>query len=328
MALVAGTTHTYNQSGLREDLYDVISNISPTETPFQTNIEKRGAKTRYHEWLVDSLATAANNQQLEGDDASFATAVTVTRMGNYTQIMRKTFLVSGTLEAVDKAGRKSEVKYQLMKAGKEIIRDLETALTNSNAGSAGGIATARQMTGVEAFIPTTDNGGNGVRMADTTGSTSSWGQTTAHVVVDPTAASGKPITSTQLLTALQLAWADGGDIDVIMTGPTTRRTIRTFGNLATNQIQLNKSGEAAKLIDTVEIYVSDYGKHKLVLNRFSRDQTALCLDMSTWAMATLRPMETKTLAVTGDAEKRMIVMEATLVCKNPDANAKVIGCSA
>lgn len=321
MALVSGTTHTYNQAGLREDLYDVISNISPTDTPFQTGIEKRTAKARLHEWLTDTLGAAENNQQLEGDDASYATAVTVTRMSNNTQIMRKTFLVSGTLDAVDKAGRKSEIKYQLMKAGKELIRDLETALTNANTGSAGGIATARQMIGAEAFIPTTDNGGNGVRMSDL-GSTTSFGGT--HLVTDGTDVA---MTSTKLLNAVQNAWTDGGNIDVIMTNTGPRSRIRTFGNLATNQIQLNKGGETAKLIDGVEIYVTDYGKHKLVLNRFVRNKTALVLDMSTWAMATLRPMATETLAKTGDAEKRMVIMESTLVCMNPDANSKVCDAS-
>ena len=321
MALVSGTTHTYNQAGLREDLYDIISNISSTEVPFQTGIDKRGAKARYHEWLNDTLAAATNNAQLEGDDAAYTTAVTVTRMGNYNQIHRKSFLISGTLEAVDKAGRKSEVKYQLMKAGKEVMRDLEVALTNNNTGSAGGAATARTMTGAEAFIPSTDNGGNGIRMSDT-GSTTSFGGT--HLVTDGTDVA---MTSTKLLNAIQLAWTDGGDIDTIMTNTGPRARIRTFGNLATNQIQLNSGGEATKLIDGVEIYVTDYGKHKLVLNRFVRNKTALVLDMSTWCLATLRPMTTETLAKTGDAEKRQIIMEATLVCKNPDANSKVSDCS-
>ena len=113
MAVVTGTTSTHNQAGLREDLWDVITNSSPTDTPFQDNIDKTKAKAKLHEWLTDSLAAVAVNAQIEGDDASYATAVTVTRLTASTQILRKTFLVSGTLEAADKAGRKSEIKYQL-----------------------------------------------------------------------------------------------------------------------------------------------------------------------------------------------------------------------
>ena len=291
------------------------------ERPFTQNIEKVTAKARLHEWLNDALSAAATNAQLEGDDASYTTAATVTRLSNTCQILRKNFLVSGTLEAVDKAGRKSEVKYQLKKHGKELLRDLEKASVGNQTGSAGGIATARQMTGAEAWIPTTDNGGNGVRMGDTTGSTSSFAA--GHVVTDATAASGKPLTSTALLNAIELAWNDGGEIDTIMTNTGPRRTIRTFGNLATNQIQLNKGGETAKLIDGVEVYVTDYGKHKLVLNPFMRNTTVLCLDMSMWAMAWLRPVATEQLAKTGDGMKHQVICEATLVCRNPDANAKV-----
>ena len=322
MAQVTGTTDSYRQSGLREDLWDVISNISPMERPFTQNIERVKAKATTHSWITDSLATATSNKQIEGDDATFATAVTVTKLSNTCQILRKTFLVSGTLESVDKAGRASEVKYQLMKAGNEILRDLEWAALSPQIGSAGGSGTARQMAGAEAWIPSTDNNGNGVRggNANSSGSTAAYTSPGGGVVTDGT---NTTLTSTGLLTALGLAWDDGGEVDTILTGKFQRNIIRGFGNLATNNITLNKGGEAVKLVDSVEVYVSDYGKHKLVLSRFMRPETVLCLDMSKWAMATLRPLSTESLAKTGDAEKRMMLMEATLVCRNPDASAKV-----
>lgn len=322
MALVAGTTHTYNQAGLREDLWDTISNISPMDRPFTQNMEKIKANARLHEWLTDSLAAAATNSQLEGDDASFVTAATVTRLSAPTQILRKQFAVSGTLEAVDKAGRKSEIKYQLKKLGNEILRDLEYAAVRNQTGSAGGIATARAMTGAEAWIPSSENGGNAVGMGDTTGTTSSFAA--GHVVTDATAASGKPVTSTALLSVLQKVWNDGGEVDTLMSNSGPRGTIRLLGNLATNNIQLNNGGETVKLIDGAEIYVTDYGKHKLVLNRHMRQSTVLALDTSMWALAFLRPLQTKDIADTGDtAGKKLLVMEATLVCRNPDANGKV-----
>jgi len=173
MAQVTGTTDSYQQGGLREDLWDVISNISPMERPFTSNIDRITAKARTHEWLTDSLATASSNKQIEGDDTTFTTAVTVTKLANTCQILKKSFIVSGTLEAVDKAGRKSEVKYQLMKAGNELLRDLEWTLLSPQQATVGGSGTARQMAGAEAWIPSTDNSGNGVRggNADSSGST-------------------------------------------------------------------------------------------------------------------------------------------------------------
>jgi hypothetical protein len=323
MAQVAGTTDTYDQAGLREELHDVISNISPMDRPFTSNIDQVSGKARYTEWLKDSLAAAALNAQIEGDDASYTTAVTVTRLGNYQQIFRKSFIVSGTLDAVDKAGRKSEVKYQLMKAGKELMRDIEFAALGMQQSSAGGSGTARRiMGGAASWIPTTDNSGNGERMS--AGSTAAFASGITGTV---TAGTNVTLTSTALLNALGYAWDDGGETDTILTGKFNRKIIRTFGNLATNQIQLNKSGEAAKLIDSVEVYVTDFGKHKLVLSRFQDEENVFCFDMKTWAMSYLRPVMTETLAKTGDAEKRMLIAEATLVCRNPDANAKVQDCA-
>jgi len=318
MAEAAGTTTTYDQAGLREELHDVISNISPMDRPFTSNIGTLSGKARFTEWLKDDLASAALNAQVEGDEASFTTAVTVTRLGNYQQIFRKAFIISGTLDSVDKAGRKSEVKYQLMKAGKELMRDIEFSALGMQESSAGGASTARQMGGVGSWIPTSENGGNGYRMS--AGSTAAFASGVTGVVTPGT---NVTLTSTALLTALQYAWVDGGETDTILTGPHNRKIIRTFGNLATNQIQLNKSGEAATLIDSVEVYVTDYGKHKLVLSRFQDEENVYCLDMKTWALSYLRPVSQHTLAKTGDAEKRMLIAEATLVCRNPDANAKV-----
>ncbi len=256
MAQITGTTDTYQQAGLREDLWNVISNISPMERPFTSNIDKIDAKARTHEWLTDSLATAGSNKQIEGDDATYNTAVTVTRLANTCQIMRKSFIVSGTLESVDKAGRKSEIKYQLMKAGNELLRDLEWTALSPQIGSVGGSGTARQMAGAEAWIPSTDNSGNGVRggNADSSGSTAAYTSPGGGAVTDGT---NTTLSSTGLLTALGLAWDDGGDPDTIMTGRFQRNRIRTFGNLAQNQIQLNKGGEPVKLIDSVEVYISD-----------------------------------------------------------------------
>lgn len=322
MAQLTGTTDSYQQAGLREDLWNVISNISPMDRPFTANIDRISAKARTHEWLTDSLATATSNKHIEGDDTTFTTAVTVTRLANTAQILKKSFLVSGTLEAVDKAGRKSEIKYQLTKAGQELLRDLEfTAIGKQNA-TAGGSGTARQMAGAEAWIPTSDNSGNGYRMSS--GSTAAYSSPGGGVVTDGT---NVALTSTALLTALEYAWTDGGDVDTIMTNTFQRKAIRGFGNLATNQIQLNKSGEAAKLIDSVEVYVSDFGKHKLVLNRFMSTDVVMCFQMDKWALAELRPMTTETLAKTGDGEKRHVLWEGTLVCRNPNASAKVQDCT-
>jgi hypothetical protein len=122
MTAPSGTFQTHQAIGNREDLTDAIYNLSPTETPFVTMAAKVKAKAVNHEWQTDELAAAASNANIEGDDSSTNTAVPTVRLNNYCQIFKKTIQVSGTQESVNKAGRDSEIAYQLMKRGKEIKR--------------------------------------------------------------------------------------------------------------------------------------------------------------------------------------------------------------
>jgi hypothetical protein len=98
----------------------------------------------FHEWQTDALASATSaNAAIEGNDATSATISPTVRLGNYTQIVQKTIQVSGTLEAVNKAGRRSERAYQLAKASAELKRDMETIITANQGRDAGSSSTAR-----------------------------------------------------------------------------------------------------------------------------------------------------------------------------------------
>ena len=144
MTQISGTYSTYDAVGEREDLSDVIYNISPTDTPFMSAIAKTKATAVNHEWQLDSLAAAsASNAAVEGDEVAFSAPASTTRKGNYTQIATKSVLVSGTLDAVNKAGRNSELAYQISKRSKELKRDMEASLTANNAPVAGDDTTAR-----------------------------------------------------------------------------------------------------------------------------------------------------------------------------------------
>jgi len=159
MSAIANTFQTYDAKGIREDLSDIIYNISPTETPFMANAGRGKASNTLFEWQTDSLAnTNTSNAQLEGDDVSSFDAVSPTvRLGNYTQISRKTVVIAGTEEVVNKAGRKSELAYQLAKKGKELKRDME-AICLANQGAAAGNDTTARVTGsILAFIKTNVN---------------------------------------------------------------------------------------------------------------------------------------------------------------------------
>jgi hypothetical protein len=153
MTIVTNTFTTYSAIGMREDLSDVIDNISPTTTPLYSLLKKGKCNGRFFEWQTDALATAANNAQLEGDDVgSFTAVVPTVRYGNYCQISTKNFIISRTENIVDKAGRAKEIDYQTVKKTKEIKRDMEVALIQNTTFNAGATGTARQSRGLAGWI--------------------------------------------------------------------------------------------------------------------------------------------------------------------------------
>lgn len=318
MGQATGTTDTFDLVGLAEDVEDIIYNISPMDTPFITKAKRTKATAVSHQWQTDSLAAAAANRGIEGDESTFATASPTTLLSNFCQISRKSVLVSGTADAVRKYGRKEEFAYQIAKKGKELKRDMEFALIQNQASSAGGSATARSSAGVESMIA-------GNRVLGTGNSTGTTPGYAAGVWAAPTDGTATAMTEGDLVSALELAWTDGGDPSVIMVGAALKRKIGTFaGASAYAGVSVNQGRTAqGVIVGGVDLYVSDFGQHSIVLNRFMRTGTLLALDMDYWSVAFLRPIKFEERAKTGDATKGEIFCEYTLVGQNPDASAKI-----
>jgi hypothetical protein len=325
-------TQTYNiraAGGLREDLEDVIQDLFPMETYGFTNFEKVKAKATYHEWLTDSLATPAtatiNQGSLEGADFSETTIAGPTRMGNYTQINTKQFMVSGTLEAVDKAGRRSELARQAMKQMRELKRDIEAQIFGSQGSTAGATASARASGGIDAWIGTTDHGGNGIKATSTAAvSAVGWTAGSSSLTTVSEGATTGALTEALLQDALGNAWEDGGNPSVVVVGRALKAKIDAFTGIATRYRDV-ASKTQAQIIGAADVYVSDFGTHTVVLSRYCRATTAYCLDPDYWKLAYLRAPSMREIPRTGDAEKRQIIAEWTLVAANPNASAKVAG---
>lgn len=317
MSLPTNTFSKYDAVGNREDLEDIIYDISPTDTPFLSNAGKVKAKGVFHEWQTDSLASAATNTQLEGDDATGNTLSATTRYGNYCQIARKVVVVSGTQEAVDKAGRDSEMKYQIAKAGKALKRDMEYALTRNQASRAGSEATARQLGSVESWMFSV--AGN---VVDGTGGTTPAYSSGVSAPTDASSTNTITFTEARLKSVIKSCWEDGGDPKMIMVGPYNKQQASAFAGIATLYKDVPGKKQAT-VIGAADVYVSDFGEHMIVPNRFNRDRTALVLDMDYWKVATLRPIQQIPLAKTGDSEKREMLVEFTLVAANPNASGKI-----
>lgn len=328
MGQLTGTTDTYRigaAGGNREDLEDVIWELDPLDTYCLSNFDRVKADATFHEWEMDTLVGVTANRQLEGDDATMVTVTAATRAGNYCQISRKTFLISGTQEVVSKAGRKSEIKRQMKKQMKELKNDMEYAIVRNQGSSAGGSATARSSGGLEAWIPSTDNSGNGVKATTTaSGSTAAF---TSNVVAAPTdGATTGAFNETAFLAAIELAWTDGGDPSSILMSASNKKLASAFAGVATKTH--NVEGRSKPVIaGDVDIYVSAFGTHNFILHRHVRGSTVLCLDPNYWAVATLRAPFMEPLAKTGDGEKYQLLSEFTLVSRNHNASAKVANCT-
>lgn len=301
---------TYSTStaiGQREDLSDVIYNISPTETPFMSSIGKTKATAVYHEWQTDSLAAATTaNAAVEGADASSATLSPTVRLGNYAQIIQKTVQVSGTLDAVNKAGRKSEKAYQMAKASAELKRDLETILLSNQGRSAGSSTTARKLGSVLSWIKTNSDVGSGGADPATIG------------VSTRTDGTQRTFTEALLKTVVAEVYASGGAPKILMVGATGKQKVSSFAGIAA-QRYMAPSNTPTTIIGAADVYMSDFGTMSVVPNRFMRARDALIIDPEYAALAYLRPFQTNELAKTGDSENTQLLAEVTLEVKNEAA---------
>lgn len=304
--------------GAREDLTDVIYDISPTDTPIMSSIGKTKATSVYHEWQTDSLAAATTaNALVEGASATEASITPTTRLGNYTQIVGKTVMVSGTLLASDLAGRKSEMAYQLAKASAEIKRDIETIITANQGQTAASTGNARKMGSLLSYIKTnTSVNGTSVTGVDPT----------TIGVSTRTDGTTRTFTETLLKTVIAEVFASGGTPSALFVSPTQKQVVSGFTGLSAQRYQVPTNGQAT-ILAGADLYQSDFGVLQIVPNRFMRTRDALILDPEYAALAYLRPFQTNDIAKVGDAEKKQILAEVTLEVRNEAAHGGVFDLS-
>jgi hypothetical protein len=282
----------------------MIYNIDPEETPFISNVGKESVSATYYEWLTDSLSSAVTtNHVIEGDEVSFATTADRVRLGNYTQISRKSVLVSGTQRAVNQAGVDDELAYQVAKSGKELRLDMEKRACSQYPAVAGGASTARETAGFECFLTTNTNSSSTSAVAPTLS-----GTTKGYPNAAPTDGTARAFTDTILKDVIQKVWTSGGKVGMVMVGPVNKVKASAFTGIA--DIRKDAPGDKpATIIGAADVYVSDFGKVTFVPSRLQREAAALFVDPSYASIVTLRPCELMELAKTGDADKRALIVE-------------------
>ena len=289
---------TYDATAIREDLSDVIYDISPTDTPFMSSIAGKGSVSNtLFEWQTEALASAViNNYHVEGADAGTAATTVTARVTNQTQISKKVVEVSGSHEAVNNAGKKSELAHQLAKASKELKRDMEGSLLADNAAAAGNATTARETRGAAHFITTnvTDAGTTGTHAA---------------------------MVEADVLAAAEAVWTAGGEASTILLGATNKKLITAMSGRA--DAVRTVADNNMTIQNSVDIYVSDFGTYNIVMDRFCDQDVVYFLDHDMWSVDYLRDFQTVDIARAGDGEKKMLLVEYGLRCGNEAANAKI-----
>ncbi len=281
--------------GIREDLSNIIYNISPEETPFMSGIGKSTCDNTYFEWQTDALVGGNANRHVEGDDATAIAVTEPDRVGNYTQISTKAVRTSGTAEAVDFAGRKSSQAYQMAKRAKELKLDMEAMLLDDTQAPAAGTSTTPRATG----------------------SVGHWITTNA---VTSTAGS---VNEDDIREVMELCWEAGAKPDILMCDGVIKQAISALSQSVSELRTAANDKSPAYVVAAVDIYVSDFGNLKIVPNRLMPAETAYFLDYSFWDIAYLRPFMKHDIARTGDSIAQQLVVEYGLRAKNEAANGKV-----
>lgn len=318
MAQPTNTFDSYDAVGNREDLQDKIYQVSPEKTPVLSAIKRMKATNKTHEWQRDSLATPnKDNAVIEGDDRT-GTAITATeRVANTMQLFDKVVVTTSTQEAHKKAGRSSEMKYQIAKGLSEIKRDVEAALVSINPAVAGSATVARKAGGLGVLLYTNAlHGGTGATAAHTSGIPS-----TAN-----TAGTDRAFTEALVKTAMQSVYTNSGEMPTMMSmTPSHKGTFSGFAGIAANRYNV-KGGQQGVIVGGADVYMSDFGEITVVPNYVQTTAAAnqvYILNPDQLAAVYLQGYKTEPLAKTGHSEKEMISCEVTFAALSEKAHAKI-----
>jgi hypothetical protein len=309
MAQPTNTFDSYDAVGIREDLSDIITNVSPEETPFHTKCRKTTAKNTLVEWQTDALRSSASNAHIEGDETTANAMTATSRLNNRTQIFKNAVTVPDTDEGLDKAGRQREMAYQVLKIAKEQKLDIEKALFDNNAKVAGSASAARELAGAPSWMITNVDFQSGNSGANPTGDGS-----------DARTDDGTPtaFSQTKFDTVMQSVWENGGNPDTVyLSAFQMNKALAFTGN---NNQRSNVQGGDERVIKSLAVYVTPWGTVEFVPSRENRSRDVFIMQDDMWEVAVLRPTKNVELAKTGDSSKRQVVTELTLCAKNEKAN--------
>lgn len=305
MAIVTNAFDSYEATANREELSDIIYNISPMQTPFLSSVGRSNVSNVQFDWQTESLPTPSSTGKLEGDELSRATATATVRQSNVCMISSRDATVTGTQEASDAAGKNSEMAHQLALMAKALKRDMEEALTQNIAKVTGSASAARQTRSLETWYATNVNkasdGANGSSSAARTNGTR------------------RDLTEAMVKDVQQQCFSSGAEPSILLVGPYNKGVISGF----TGRAQARQFVDANTVEASVSIYSGDFGELQVVPSNRSREQAVHLLDPEFAAVAYLRDFTTQDIAKIGDAETKQIIVEYGLEMRNEAAHGIV-----
>lgn len=315
MAQPSNTFSSYDAKGIREDLSDIIDRTEREEVPFYSTIGRSKATQRIHEWQTQALAAAADdNAVIEGDDATMDAAVATVRVNNRTQISDKTATVSGSVETFDKAGRASEMDYQVILKGLELKRDMEKQMLSNKPSIAGNDTAASQSAGFTAWLTSNVS-------AATNGANGGFGSSTAGLVAGRIDGTLRQFQESHINDVMELAFDNGARPSVMMLPAALKTRFSAFAGIADLRHEVGE--KQATIVGGADAYLSNFGKLTVVPQTFMRSRDAIIYDPKKVKLAIARPMKSWELAKSGDTEKRQILTEYTLEVSNEKAHCLI-----
>lgn len=313
MAVVANTFQTTSAVGNRETLSDVVSRITPEDTPIFSMIEKVSFTGTHPEWETEELAAPAANIQLEGDEYTFGATVAPTRLGNYTQILRKDGILSETQEVVDEAGNVQKVKHQKLKKGVELRKDVEFSIVDTNASVGGATRESGSLT--TWYATNVNRGATGANGGYNTGT---------GLTVAPTNGTQRAFTKVIMDNVMQQGYQNGANFGHVFCSPYVKSVFVTFmsdTNVASFRYAAS-SGKNNSIVANADVYEGPFGKVMVHPNRVMAGSATLArnvhfVDTEYLEWGWLRKIkEDKDVAKTGDAKKFVLIGEGALKVKN------------
>jgi hypothetical protein len=319
MAKSTNVQATYESIGIKEDLADVIYNVDPFDTPFMSAVGRGSVTQPTWDWQVDELDAPQANAVEEGEDKAVRAVGATQRIGNHQMISDKVIGISGSNEATMKAGRGSEMAYQLAKKSKELKTDMEYNLIGQKAIKVvRADGTAPITASVPAWLKTNVTGGTSFAAPAYTAGVHPDG-TLLPTEGTPITAADADKSETRITDMLEGIYnVSGKSPDLLLVSPKMKTFISA--NWKGRATEIKQGADNKTAYHVVDFYVSDFGSLRMVPSRiiaanFTND-AAFAIETSCWSIDYLRSFQTVDLAKTGDTERKYLLAEYGLRCNN------------